>query len=361
MLDTASRKSSIGNREYLYNQSSPKVIQTLQAGRAFAALAVVISHCQLAVEGFVGSMPQMSKFIFGLGYLGVDFFFVLSGFIIYYTNQNKERTGESFVRFAQARILRIFVPYIPIALLLAGAYVFLPGLSASNRTWSWLSTLLLVPSFAPPALNVAWTLQHELIFYVIFAFAMFSFNRLWTTIYIWAGCICLSWAFGWFELRPYRYFFATVNLEFMFGLVCAYAISELRYHKERYIIIVNNLCVTLATLGFSLFFVLGAHPGHRILVGLSLAFVLLPLVFSEMKRPIRIPSWILLLGNASYSIYLIHDPLISVVIRCLAQTPFNNMGFTCLIICFCVSVAAGVIYHFVIEKPGLKYAKQLLT
>ncbi len=59
-------------------------IQTLQAGRAVAALAVVFFHAAISTDTFTNGMPQSIRWIAGFGYLGVDFFFVLSGFIIAY-------------------------------------------------------------------------------------------------------------------------------------------------------------------------------------------------------------------------------------------------------------------------------------
>ena len=59
-----------------------KQLNSLQYGRAFAASAVVAHHSILATAQFIEQPPSVVEAIVNRGYLGVDFFFVLSGFII---------------------------------------------------------------------------------------------------------------------------------------------------------------------------------------------------------------------------------------------------------------------------------------
>ena len=69
-------------------------------------------------------------------------------------------------------------------------YLALPGVSEGNRDWSWLPTLTLAPVDANPALSVAWTLKHEILFYVLFG--LFYYCRvLWLGLAVWAIGIVL--------------------------------------------------------------------------------------------------------------------------------------------------------------------------
>jgi exopolysaccharide production protein ExoZ len=86
-------------------------IQSLQAFRGFAALAVLFYHC--AQRGDIHSpflqLPLM-------GYLGVDFFFVLSGFIIMYAHMRDPRTFTAVKTYLFKRITRIYPAYWPVGL-----------------------------------------------------------------------------------------------------------------------------------------------------------------------------------------------------------------------------------------------------
>lgn len=92
------------------------VIQSLQVFRGLAALAVVAHHAVLSTGAFVDALPPQVEAILGMGYLGVDFFFVLSGFIIMYAHMGDERTGPAVRRYTFKRLARVFLPYLPLAL-----------------------------------------------------------------------------------------------------------------------------------------------------------------------------------------------------------------------------------------------------
>ena len=173
-------------------------IQSLQVFRGLAALAVVAHHAVLSTDAFVGKVPEVLAQILLMGYLGVDFFFVLSGFIIMYAHFADEGTGPAVRRYAFKRLVRIFPAYLPISLALIFLYAALPGFSgATDRDYSLLSSLLLLPADGPPALSVAWTLVHELMFY--FVFLLFFISRRWLAagLLTWAALIFFSQQAQW--------------------------------------------------------------------------------------------------------------------------------------------------------------------
>ena len=64
-------------------ESNKSQLASLQVGRGLAAMSVVFAHAALGTRDFVAPLPQIAQSVFSFGWLGVDFFFVLSGFIIY--------------------------------------------------------------------------------------------------------------------------------------------------------------------------------------------------------------------------------------------------------------------------------------
>lgn len=248
--------------------------------------------------------------------MGVDFFFVLSGFLIALSAYDK-----TFADYSWHRFRRVILPYWPIGLGTALLYTMLPHVSAGHRDWNWLATLTLSP-FGAPALSVAWTLQHEVVFYAVFAVAWFSM-RMWV-LAIWGG-LCV---FG-IGLIPFQ----PINLEFLAGVLCFYATRAG---------VGSRWLLLAATLPLSVWILLGAGREASTLVGIAIA-IALPCAIRAERRELRVPAVLVFLGEASYSIYLGHGLAISVAARFSA-----NMWW-----CFCAGTVGGLIYYVVVERNML--------
>ena len=294
-------------------------IQSLQVFRGLAALAVVAHHVLVSTGAFVADVPAWAMSVFGLGYLGVDFFFVLSGFIIMYAHFADEGTGTAVRRYAFKRVVRIFPAYLPISLAIIALYAALPGFSgATDRGYSLLSSLLLLPADGPPALSVAWTLVHELMFY--FVFLLFFISRRWLAVGLltWAALIFVSQhvqsPVGWL-----RYPLSVLNIEFMLGVLAAWVVklwaSQARPAKGWGWVVVAGVLV--ACQGLALIRE-ESSPYPRMLFALGLALLIIGFAIREQSSRLHWPG-LLLIGNASYSIYLVHNPLLSITQRLAAR------------------------------------------
>ena len=93
--------------------SSRSTIAALQIGRALAALLVVLHHAEQAANSFSSGADRS---IFTWGQFGVDFFFVLSGFIIYYSHRSDDKGITPSAAYIRKRFLRIYIPYLPIGI-----------------------------------------------------------------------------------------------------------------------------------------------------------------------------------------------------------------------------------------------------
>ena len=331
-------------------------IATLQAGRALAALAVVLLHAASSTATFIAAPPAPVAAVAGFGYLGVDFFFVLSGFIIYYTSAGRARRPGWRRGFAASRLIRIFVPYLPVGVGIALLYTFVPGVGLRDQNWGWLSSLTLLPTGQPPALTVAWTLQHELVFYAL-AVLFFACTRPVVLAAAWAAAIAGWWlAFGPLDGLPTQSVAAVllhpINLEFLFGMGAAWAVLHRRFDRP----------LLLCLPGFAfiiLFFAYGATKPLSVIFGLGVAFFLPVLVRLERAGRIAVPGWLLLLGDASYALYLVHNPLISVSSRLVAAVAPNWLAGMAL--GMAASVAGSLIFYLVYEKPARRWVRARLS
>jgi len=123
----------------------------LDALRGIAALLVLATHLQSSItcfypDGWLADHPAAVA-IFEHGGIGVDVFFLISGFIVFLAARRVINAGKGVRLFLLKRFLRIFLPYWPIALALAAAYALLPGLSAAADPIqvNWLKSLTLIP------------------------------------------------------------------------------------------------------------------------------------------------------------------------------------------------------------------------
>ncbi len=321
------------------------MIRTLQAGRFLAAMAVVLHHTGISVAAFVALPPELVLRVLNYGYLGVDFFFVLSGFIIHYTMSQQPRAAG---RFLGDRLGRIMLPYWPVGLALALAYTFLPALSEGNRSWGWGPTLTLFPTASPPALSVAWTLQHELVFYAIYAL-LYRLRLLVPGLAVWSIAIILGGLWQTPDWPLLRLMLAPINVEFIAGI----AVAAL-FLSRRTVSPVWHLSVCG---GFVLAFVLLGGPRDQSwLVGFAIAALVPWLCRSEEAGGFSVPDWLVFGGAASYAIYLTHNPVLSLVSRGLATT---GLGWgPAMIMSVVICIGMGAAYFLCWERPVMRWVRR---
>lgn len=206
------------------------MFNSLQVGRAIAALAVVLHHATIDSSAFYGT--AFSDF-FSFGNIGVDFFFVLSGFIIYWSHKQDHTGLDTAAAYAKKRFIRLYPPFILIALAMYLAYTLLPGLSMNAREIGAIPSLLLIPDpIQRPALSVSWTLMHELLFYSIFCIYFISQKALKTIITAWAIAIIVHAMLG-AESFWINFLFSMHNLEFIMGMLIAAILPRLKGSKAQ--------------------------------------------------------------------------------------------------------------------------------
>ena len=320
----------MAHKETAVTQKSGKsMIRSLQAGRGLAALAVLFFHAYGVAGGLNSSIPGGA--VLKLGYLGVDFFFVLSGFIIYYSTV---AAGGTIGSYMERRVTRVYLPYLPIGLGVALLQVLLPQYFGKGDDWAWLPTLTLAPVSAGTALDVAWTLKHEMLFYVIFGVGFFS-GRLWTTLGIWLVAIVAANLVSWQQ----NVMLSLINIEFFMGIAVA-RLAERGFG--------NRWLYPLGVMTFGLWILTGTLKEASPIAGLAFAMIIVPLIQHERTGHVRVPNWLYGLGTVSYSLYLVHGPFSALAMKAFQDEWGRFLGS------IVVSIVAAIAYYYIIERNSTK-------
>ncbi len=253
---------------------------------------------------------------------------------------------EGAWRYALKRATRIYIPYLPVSAVIIAAYVLFPTLSQAPRDWGWLTSLFLVPTHYQPALFVAWTLVFEMVFYTVFVTYFVSRALFLCVVASWAGAILLlpqsaSNPSAALLLDP-------LNFEFMMGLACAVAY---RCVTPRFGLALILIGVVVATLHFVL------PQMSRLVFGAGAAFVILGAALAEPLFLRFLPAPLIRLGDASYALYLTHNPVISVAARVSARVALLDIWPTAFLFVTGCAVAVGIAYHQCFERPALRLVR----
>jgi exopolysaccharide production protein ExoZ len=274
--------------------------ELIEAWRGLAASAVVLYHIarHLDKNGGAPGLRQILQF----GHAGVDLFFVLSGFVILYVHYHDIGRPNRLSHYIGRRFTRVMPTYwVALTMTIAMGAAGSSGLpSFADMAWSYS----LLPTYSEPILGVAWTLQHELVFYAIFA--VLVLNRMAGSILmtLWLTAIALA-EIG---VRPFvglpSPILSFYNLEFFFGLAAAYYLRNYTLPAPRTFLCIGAALFAASAIAENLRILDGYGSLARICYGLP--SLLLVLAGAELGRGggVRVPEIGRILGAASYSIYL---------------------------------------------------------
>lgn len=322
-------------------------MRSIEAARALAALVVVLMHAAnlMRVEHFSGHVGLGR--VFDFGYVGVDFFFVLSGFIITYVHFAEIGKLDRIPRYLWRRFSRIYPIYW--AVLLLSIAITTAGRLATGKGFGFeigLSDIagtvfLLMGDGEPKYVGVAWSLQYEVVFYAAFCFLLIN-ARLGATLFFLWGSFVLAKAFGLVDIEVPLNLGNAHCLQFLFGVAVGASARGYSLHAGRGVLFV----ALLALVGAVIFEVYGPYPRHsaegRIVLGLAAAAMLATLVALENARVISAPAWLARMGSVSYSIYLGHTLFINLTYIVLLRIGIYHALPELVVYVLAVAIALGV-------------------
>jgi peptidoglycan/LPS O-acetylase OafA/YrhL len=298
--------------------------ETLDSWRGICAIIVVVFH-------FISMLPsalETSSFLRN-GYLFVDFFFVLSGFVLCHGYRGKITSPRELGRFAVRRFGRVWplhaavLAILLVAVVIIGRYPYPDDLALTWNSSKFSVDALLPSLFLFNAMNLqgdvwngpAWSIGAEFYVYLLFALLLLFSPRRFVPI-----CIALSitalaliaWRAPDFMNSTWDYGLIRCIAGFFAGIVAYHC-----YERLGRMDVFKATLWELAAVSAVILFIIGAGEGPDDVFALSLAA---PLVFGTAvivfageqglmslllrARPFRA------LGRYSYSIYMVHQPLL---------------------------------------------------
>ncbi len=349
-------------------------LYSLQGLRGAAVVGVVLFHMAAVELKYAGGdvlLPALVEF-FQLGrrssdLLGVDLFFVISGFVMVIVTRGRFQDKVQFQRFLFNRVSRIYPNYWLYFFITLAVYLAAPALVNSSHGGSnlWLSFLLL-PNERVLLVMVAWSLVFELWFYLVFS-VLLAFRERWLPLLLLAWALALllfnlldSWQHSAPALKIILHPYA---LEFIVG--SALALFFYGSHSAKVPTpLVWLLLWTSLLVGFPLIYHYRLFQdeglARMLVVGLVFGSLILSLVLLERRQRIRVPTPLVFTGDMSYTIYLSHLLVLGVVGRAwqvLGNWPFSLLDNLLFLVLMMTAVLCyGWVGYSFFEKPVLDRA-----
>ncbi|WP_044528126.1 acyltransferase family protein [Herbaspirillum sp. B65] len=355
----------------------PKKLEWLQALRGIAALLVVFVHARYYLLNT--SMQTTAESIFRPGAMGVDLFFLISGFIMTLTTANSDGTLTNSVIFWIKRLSRIWPVYIVLAIL--GIQALNPiDIFIHKDIWkSLVESLLFLPVDPRQPLYyglpypLGWTLNFEIYFYLVFGISMLFGRWRWAAFFSWLILslivfpMALKGASTLNVLHDYRFRIAYVNQitnpiiwTFAAGVIGGLLyLSRLRIKDclvARCIVpIAVATCLWWAYSGLADFHGIDGWGGP-----LCIAFIIIALYSKSVV--ISVPKPLLWLGKVSFSLYLVHLIAQSLVTRILQSVGRTDLTQTWshIFLTTILALAMAAISHAVLEEKLSESTKNWL-
>jgi len=292
--------------------------------------------------------------------IGVDIFFVISGFVILHTvkRSSKKATTKHFIF---NRMTRIFPVYWLVSLSLLPVFFLKPGWvnSGAEHATSLIHSFLLIPHEGAPLIMVGWTLEYEMFFYVCFAVALNFVRRTpeLVLIALFMLLICIGIYFPSSSSEPIREVMTSpLLIYFVAGMLMA------RYYKA---IPTSNSIIAAVLIAWVVFTVnIAAYQFEEInrvlhYAPTAITTVLLFIMF-EKRGVVFHKATSLWGGNISYSLYIIHVLCISALGRLwLAYGKEYVSSEVMLLGAMLLSVVCATVMYSYFEKPVIKAIRNI--
>lgn len=349
-------------------QGESERVLALVVLRAVAASLIVFLHAQELVRLYAEAHGRtFSPFkMLPLG-AGVDLFFVISGFVIVYASRKLFATPGGRAEFLRRRLIRI-VPLYWMALTLRlivlavgaamGAKDF-PGAAAIVTSYLFIpfDSLGFTAEYPFPILDLGWTLNYEMFFYLLFAiFVPLPRER---AVAMVVGCLVGGVALAAIfqpDLLQLRFWLRPITWEFAFGALIAliFVRGVVLAPIMRAAMIAAGLAIWLVPISW-----LGDNTGPGIygwsrlcIWGTGAVLIAAAAVLGPTSLRSTWSKVISLLGDSSYALYLLHPFVFLLVKAALAIVTFPPVLYWPVVLTACgLAIVTAALFHSIVERP----------
>lgn len=348
---------------------------SIQWLRGIAVMMVFVYHAE-DILNLVPGFENYHSFWKHYGYSAPDLFFVISGFIMcFVTFELKFRPMGWLIR----RILRIYPIYLCFALFSISIWLYNPEMTMGSGHQDWgtiLKFLFIFPQENLPLLFVAWTLEHEIVFYtLVFIVAALMGKSLAVVIVTGIISVAAILKAGLQDIYPVLDFwdyhiFSLYMVQFFMGAL----VFELRNHLQK-LPAKPVLLAGLAVFGIAGLVCVPAplneeHISKVVMFGLAHSLFLVGAINWELEKRKKINDFLdfkrrpflVQMGDASYSIYLSHVFCLAICGKIiLAMQLSGSMAVVAIVIGASISLFLGWTTYHLLEKPMMHASKDMLS
>ncbi len=357
---------SVSEKPVFNKHSQRNTLYSIQVFRGVAAVLVVLYHATQFVQAYYQHPPLGGFFLFG--FAGVHLFFVLSGFIIFTIHCNDIGKPRKLMRYIKKRLIRIYPIYWFTLAIMAAWYLFAKTITSADI----LQNIFLLKMPTHWINPVCWTLSFEILFYFIFAFLILNRIIGWAIILSWVAVVAYTNIAGvHLSLFFIHYAFHKYTVLFMIGMFFAYLniclgrLEVTAKNRAAYAALICGPVIFAITAFFVLLHKIVNWDTWPITLGfgLSSGIFMLCCLSESIESFFQKQRVLTFIGDASFSIYLLHYFLVSLLIPYSKGLfpSISQYSVTLLFALICtLTVLAGCLLYQVVERPMLNFLRKTL-
>jgi peptidoglycan/LPS O-acetylase OafA/YrhL len=332
----------------------------LQILRGVAAVLVLLHHQAQVIGDRITHSLDLT--VLDNGAFGVDLFFPISGFVIYLSALKLQERNGTWQDFASRRFIRVAPLYWGFTIVKLLIFVAAPGVFAHFKftPWNALGSFLFLPLYnyaqvPEPILSVGWTLAYEMLFYAIITVALFARLHVLRFTAITVLVLGIAGIFIPAGLGGLTYLADPIELEFLGGIVVASL-----YLRGWRLPVWASVCLLPIMFVFALTHAGGPsnlefRPIRALLWGIP-GVVIVACVVGLEDYVRRIPNRLaLLVGDASYSLYLTHTFILPACGLLALRLHFSGLtgAIAYILGSGLIALVVAVLFHRGVELPML--------